>query len=218
MVVQGGRSTLSLFFLGPSCTSFQSPNPAEQQMNSMKVLRSDSVESLRDSSFSAGTEQSLLQAILGPRAEPARVLSPPAPKEKKSRRTSYNSLFQHHPCYRAGLPLRGAQQRQSRGCPAWCQCWGRQGHRGKQHHSTSQQQGEKVGFGASRVQGIPKPPVGPHGCSQGRFVQGTAPSAQPGKEQPPPHSAPTRTMLSPSCWDRGHPLCQGSTTHTGDIS
>lgn len=136
MVVQGGRSTLSLLFLGPSCTSFQSPNPAEQQMNSMKVPRPDSVESLRDSSFSAGTEQPLPQAILGPRAEPVRVLSLPAPKEKESRKTSYNSLFQHHPC--CILP-RGAQQSLSRGSPAWCQCRGRQGHGGKQHHSTSQQ-------------------------------------------------------------------------------
>lgn len=59
IMVQGGRSTLSLSFLGPSCTSFLGPNPAEQEMNPMKVLRPDSVESLGDSSFSAGTEQPL---------------------------------------------------------------------------------------------------------------------------------------------------------------
>lgn len=86
-----------------------------------------------------------------PEQSQVRVLSQPAPKEKKSRKTSYNSLFQHHPCWRAALLPRGAQQRQGRVSA--------EGGRDVGTSSTTQQankQGKKVGFGASRVQGIPK--------------------------------------------------------------
>lgn len=70
-----------------------------------------------------------------------------------------------------------------------------------------------MGFGASRVQGIPKAPggtVGPPWLLPGKVCPGNSfLCPEPGKEQPPPHSAPTHGQVpSPSCWDRGHPLCQ----------
>lgn len=74
----------------------------------MKVLRSDSVKSLksRDSSFSAGTEQPSLQDIPWSQRQPkplalqsqARVLSPLSPKGEKVQEKSYNFFFRCHPC------------------------------------------------------------------------------------------------------------------------
>lgn len=70
-----------------------------------------------------------------------------------------------------------------------------------------------MGFGANRVQGIPKAPggtVGPPWLLPGKVCPGNSfLCPEPGKEQPPPHSAPTHGQVpSPSCWYRGHPLCQ----------
>lgn len=85
-----------------------------------------------------------------------------------------------------------------------------------QHHLTSQQQGKKVGFGASRVQGTPKAARGSAGPPVRHPKEGLGLS----REQLPLPRAVGRSSLhisllphtdkcwGPSCWDRATPMCQ----------
>lgn len=241
MAVQGRRLTPSLFCLGPSCTSFQSPNPPEKEMNPTKVLRPDSVESFkgRDSSFSAGTERHSLQDITWSqrpsKTEPGEGPLSPQPQRRKSPGKKLQFHLSMSSLLVSRIPSSLEQTNPARS-PARS-VLREQEQQDKQHHSTSQEQGKKVGFWVSRVQGKPKPPrqCWSHNepsagdlqrvCHQlmgdstgespkGRGCPGTSlpPPSSCGEEQPTRHcysgSAHRPATLGPSCWEQDTPMCQ----------
>lgn len=171
---------------------------------------------------------------LGPRAEPAEGPLPTSPKREEVQENKLQFLISASPLLLSRTSSYRSPAEPEQGLPSRVSVLRLAGAGGKQHHSTSQQQGEKVGFGASRVQGIPKPPGGTVG----------PPWLFPGSH--PRKVCPGNSFLCPEPWEgaastslcshartsaqlhpagtEGHPpvlaagLSQGSTIHTSDFS
>lgn len=133
-----------------------------------------------------------------------RVLSLPAPKEKKVQENKLQFLISASSLLVSRTSSQRSPAEPEQGLPSLVSVWREAGMWAQAAPLTSQQQGDKVGFGAGRVQGIPKPlrgsvgpPVAaPSESPQERAVQGTAsPPQSRGKEQPPHPCSHTRTVL-----------------------
>lgn len=157
---------------------------------------------------------------LGPRAEPGEGRLLASPKREKVQENKLHFLLSASSLRLSRTSsYRSPAEPEQGPLPAWCQLR-LAGAGGKQHHSTSQQQGDKVGFGASRVQGIPKPPRGTVGPPW--LFPGSHPKDGLSREQLPLPRAVGRSSVhiallprtdkcsGPSCWDRGPPPCASS--------
>lgn len=193
----------------------------------------ESAESLRDSSFSAGTEQPLLQAIPWSQSRAREGSSPCQPQRRKSPRkqatipyfssipAAEHDFFLEEPSRgRAGAPQPGVSVKGGRDTGA---------------SSTTQQANNrerKWDLGPAECRGCQSLPgaVLVPGWSPGvtprKVCPGTASSAQSrGKEQPPHPSAPAHGQCSVHpAGTQGHPhvpaagVSQGSAIHTSDFS
>lgn len=156
-MVQGGRWTPSLLHLGPSCTSFQSPNAAGQEMNPVKVLRPGSTESLKSKDMSCSTMWHCQDIPASQRQQKLLTLqsgkgkgSPSSLIEKKFRKrlkllSASSSQARLHPSSSLTVP----EQQLSSLVSALNEAQ----QEGKQHHSSQQHEEMWVWV---RVQGNPK--------------------------------------------------------------